>query len=251
MAEITHSVDTIYFKFENADKLGVTDYNEELYKKITAVSWSKNGKYIRSNKLKTSLHQYVMAYWYGEEELDKAKKEGFIVEHHNNDGFDCRISNLSFAPEDQNKAKAFTYDKMRKDLMQSIAINFYKDFETGRYQITLGFNKPHWIIDRSQKKNIEVTAIYLLYNDDFFRTLNDATNILHEMKQYRQFKLSSLRYEEIHYTEAIYTLLDEDTPEDQVFFIGEDGQVVVRLGTPHLIITQIGENKDLYKKKDS
>jgi hypothetical protein len=248
-AEITHTEDKIFFKFKNATKLGITDYTDELLKKIKAESWHVSGDYIKCSRLKMSLHHFVMTHWYGEEKLTEAKKNGYIVEHHNNDGFDCRISNLSFAPELLNKAKAFTYDKMRVEMIENIAINFYKDFETGRYQITIGFNKPYYVVNPKQNTAIDVTDIYLLYNGDFYRTMMDATNILHEIKEYGQLKFSNLRYDDFYYKEAIH--IPADVPEEQLTFVDDEGRVTVRLGTPHLIINQIGEDKDLYKKKDS
>lgn len=214
--EITHTEDKIYFKFENVNKLGFTDYDKKLFEKIRAVKWTvSNGRYIYSSKLKMSLHQIVMAHWYGEEALTESKKAGYIVEHHNNIGFDCQISNLSFAPEPQNKQKAFGYDKERLTMLENIAINFYKDFETGRYQITIGFNKPYFIVNPKQNTAIDVAVIFLIYNDDFYRTMTDATNILHELKEYGKLEFSNLRNVGFHYKEAIH--IPADAPENQVF----------------------------------
>ncbi|WP_336775090.1 hypothetical protein [Paenibacillus sp. MMO-58] len=245
MTEISHNEKSIFLKFKSADRLAITDYSEELFNKITAVGWSKNGDYVRSSKLKMSLHQLVMEHYYGVEELAAARSKGFIIEHHNNDGFDCQISNLSFAPETQNKAKAFTYDKMREDMMGSVAVNFYKDFISGRYQITIGFNKEHSFIDSSKGMAIPIVAMYFVYNNDFYRTMTDATKILHELNLYGKFDLKSLLYERYHYKEAIP--FPTDVPDDQVFYFDENGEVLIRLGTPHLVINQIAEDKDLYK----
>lgn len=214
-------------------------------KKLKSVA---KGRYLYSSTLKRSLHQVVMAHWYGEDAFAESRKRGFIVEHHNNEGFDCQISNLSFAPDRINKSKAFTYDQDRLDVMSKMAVNFYKDFKSQRYQITIGFNKSHYLVIPKQNKAINVTAIYLLYNDDFYRTLTDATTLIHEMRMYGQVKLSNLRYEKMQYEEAILVEL-EPGKEDALFFEHE-GKFVIRLGTERAIINAISPNQNLYSNDD-
>ena len=247
--EIWSADNKIYFRDARMKGLGYTDFDEELFAKVKAVNWSvTKGRFLFSSKLQRSLHQVVMAHWYGEEAFSESRVRGFIVEHHNNEGFDCQISNLSFAPERINKSKAFTYDQDRLEVMSKMAVNFYKDFKTGRYQITIGLNKPHYIVYPEQNKAINVTALYLLYNDDFFRTLTDATTLIHEMRMYGQVKLSNLRHEELQYEEAILVEL-EPGKEDALFFEHE-GKFAIRLGTEHAVINAIAPVQELYSNDD-
>lgn len=244
---ITHSDDLIYFQDEKMKSLGFADFDEELFAKIKAVKWTvSKGRYLYSSSLKKSLHQLVMAHWYGEEAFAESRKNDFIIEHHNNEGFDCQLSNLSFALARVNKAKAFTYDQDRLEVMPRMAVNFYKDFKSGQYQITIGCNKPHYLV--IQNKAVNVTAIYLLYNDDFFRTMTDATTLINEMKKYGKIKLSGLRCEKFQYEEAILVEL-EPGQEDEVFFEHE-GKFAMRLGTDHAFINAIAPNQSLYRNND-
>ncbi|QIZ08383.1 hypothetical protein HFZ78_18045 [Priestia megaterium] len=82
----------------------------------------------------------MMIHWYGVEALKEAYEKNFIVEHMNNDPFDCSIHNLSFAPNNVNIAKGQTYDVERKEGIPIAAVNMFKDFESQKFQITIGFN---------------------------------------------------------------------------------------------------------------
>ena len=244
---ITHSDNSINFQDEKMEPLGYTDYDEELLAKIMAVKWTvSKGRYLYSSSLKKTLHQLVMIHWYGEEAFAQAKKNGFIVEHHNNEGFDCRISNLSFALARHNKAKAFTYDQDRLEVMSKMAVNFYKDYKSGRYQITVAFNKSHYLVINN--KIVNVTAIYLLYINDFFRTMTDATILINEMQKNGRFKLSGLRYEKLQYEEA--KLLDLEPGQEEAIFFELEGKSAIRLGTDHAIMNQISPDQSLYINND-
>lgn len=148
---VSHDESRIYFKQEQGSFFGYTDYTHELWKKISSVNWyvsqadidkgNKTYIYTGSSKFDSykKLHQVVMIHWYGIEKFTEAYENDFIVEHHDNDAFNCLIENLSFAPNSVNLAKAHTYDKERKEALPLVAINFFKDFTTQKYQITLGF----------------------------------------------------------------------------------------------------------------
>ncbi|ALC87394.1 hypothetical protein AM499_17415 [Bacillus sp. FJAT-22090] len=143
-----------------------------------------------------------MIHWYGLERFEEVKDKGFIVEHHDNDAFNCLIENLSFAPNDVNLAKAHTYDKERKTSLPYIAINFFKDFKSKKYQITLGFNVEFFLTQKEVTKSI--TSLKLLYADDFRIVFNDASNLLYNLTEYKQFDLRKLQYIDYTYTETIY-----------------------------------------------
>lgn len=82
-----------------------------------------------------------MEFYYGEGAIKKADEKGFVVNHIDNNGFNCRVSNLCFIPNDLNKAKGLTFDKRRREMVDDLTLTFYKDFITGQFPITITFNK--------------------------------------------------------------------------------------------------------------
>lgn len=95
-----------------------------------------------------------------------------------------------------------------------------------------------------RSKAINVTAIFLLYNDDFYRTLTDATILIHEMRAYGQVKLSNLRFEKMQFEEAI--LVDLEPGKEDALFFEHEGKFAIRLGTGHAIINAISPDQALY-----
>jgi hypothetical protein len=82
----------IYITFSNGDetKIGYTDDIEGLRQIVESSSWSNwKDKYIYSGKYKKYLHQVVMEFWHGTENFQKAKVMGFVVDHIDNNGFNC------------------------------------------------------------------------------------------------------------------------------------------------------------------
>lgn len=218
---IYHEKNYIYFKDNEQNILGYTNYDKGLWESIQDLNWgvnwgkaNSNGKkkgYIGtgSSKLgkRNKLHQIVMAHWYGEETVDIAYSQKFIIEHMDNNPFDCTVENLSFAPNNVNIAKGQVYDVERREALESIAVNIYKDFESGKYQITIGFNKLSYIV--IEERPISVTVMRLVYEDDYRRALMDAENILYEFKERKKLKLNNLNYIDMEYIPA-YTIESED-----------------------------------------
>ena len=67
-------------------------------------------------------------------------QKGFVVDHLNNNHTDCRISNLEFLKKAYNTAKGQAFDVDSKMMKHHMAVNIFKDFSTGCYQITIGCN---------------------------------------------------------------------------------------------------------------
>jgi hypothetical protein len=178
--------DRINFLDEEQGILGYTDYTEELWNKINLVNWkvkwgkenSQGGRkgYIGTYSKKLGdykmLHQIVMIHWYGFEALKEAYEKDFIVEHMDNNSFNCCTNNLCFAPNNVNIAKGQTYDKERIEAFPIVAISMFKDFETQKFQITVGFNKE--VFKQTQNDLVGINDIRLVYDNNYRRTLMDA-----------------------------------------------------------------------------
>lgn len=73
-----------------------------------------------------------------------AKKQslnGYMVDHMDNNGYNCCVENLFFLLENENKAKGFALDQYSKEKTH-IALTLCRDFETKHFQITIVFNYP-------------------------------------------------------------------------------------------------------------
>ena len=109
--------------------------------------------------------------------MKRSKKNGYVVDHMNNRHEDCRITNLEFLKKNRNTAKGqeFDIDSNDEKLVRQIALNIFKDFSTGHYQITIGCNVPSVWIDDSGKK-FQIESIKLLYTGDY----NTYPSIIHD-----------------------------------------------------------------------
>lgn len=253
---ITYDEQKIYFKNEEFSFFGYTSYTPEMLEKVLSVNWyvsekkflKKEKTYIETHSKKLgnykALHQIVMIHWYGLEKFEEVKSKGFIVEHHDNDAFNCLIENLSFAHNDINLAKAHTYDKERIVAFPTVAINFFKDFDTQRYQITLGFNTDFFLsLADGTKKS--VTSLQFLYEDDFRIVFNDASNMLYNLMEYKKLELNKLQFVDYTFTETIYIRPDEDGNLPVMVEVNGKWAVVLSEKTR---IHSVAPDRDLYKK---
>lgn len=257
LLNITH--DERYIKFTNKDinLYGYTTYTERVWEKIKDLNWYVDeNKFIKGEKTYIytgsskfgkykDLHQIIMLIWYGVDKIKEAYDQRFIVEHHDNNAFNCSIENLSFASNDINIAKAHTFDKERPRLIDKVTVNFFKDFKSRKYQITLGFNKPYTLVEGSQTTN--VTAMYLLYSDDFRLVFTDASRIVWDLLEKDSIDLTLLRYidREIQPDIYIYARNGEELPSFMII----DGQPVVIL-SDKLRLNRVSPRKGLYGNND-
>ena len=151
---------------EGWPRVGFTSYRDDYYAELTSVTWHRQNGYLRNSKL-GYLHRYIASKWYGIDLLEEITSAGWVVDHLNNDGFDCTISNLAFLHSDENKAKGFTVDKKRHELRERLALNFFRDFSTGMYQMTLFFNEEAYFQDPVTEQNVPVVGVRLLYDCDY------------------------------------------------------------------------------------
>jgi hypothetical protein len=227
------------------NKVAYTEYDEELYEKIKSFCWSKSNDYLYSSGAKDYLHRFVMKHWYGEKTVKDATNKGFVVDHLDNNGFNCKISNLHFLYNNVNKAKGLTYDRDRASYSDMAALHIFKDFKTKQYQITIGFNQPTEYIKNDRK--ISIVDVKLLYSDDFLIVLNDAAEIIHKLEKYGRFEITKLNYIDGSYTEAIFINPSELTPEEiQVgYFIRNEEMFVLQGGK--IKLHKVEQDKNLYK----
>ncbi|TKI93612.1 hypothetical protein FC702_33330 [Bacillus cereus] len=153
----------------------------------------------------------MMKLWYGDNAIETAYAKKYIIEHHNNDAFDCKIQNLSFASNDLNLTKAHSFDKNQPKLIQKAAVNFYKDFKTQKYQITIICTDDFMVIQDG--KIIQIERCYLTYEDNFRIVYTDANRIVDDFLEVGSVNFRLLSFKGFSYKEA-------------EFFVPENGQVV-------------------------
>lgn len=168
-----------------------SDYVDELQ----SLTWSKKGKYLYNNKLKMYLHVYVMRKWYGDELYEKMKSEDYVIDHIDNNGYNCCIDNLWFLNSNENKAKGLTLDKLSAD-RRYMALSIYKDFDTQLFQITIVFNYPAKL--ETMGENAVVELAYLLYDCEYEIVINDARLMLYDYRMGYMFRPSKLSFVDYH-----------------------------------------------------
>jgi hypothetical protein len=134
--------DTITISRDEWDALAFATYREDYYEELSTHAWSLKKGYPDNATLGGGLHRYMMAKWYGEDVLKDFTDRGYVVDHMNNNHMDCRITNLEFLKKAYNTAKGQAFDVDAREMQYRIAVNIFKDFTTGYYQITIGCNDP-------------------------------------------------------------------------------------------------------------
>lgn len=126
--------------------------------------------------------------------LSEMTSQGWVVDHMNNDGFDCRISNLEFLPTRHNIAKGQTVDVEAEALRRHIALSMFKDFSTGFYQIHICCNDPISLWNAATREAQPLARIMFLYDCDYRIVVNDARDILLDYELYKKIPLEKLHY---------------------------------------------------------
>lgn len=205
---VTQDENRITFISKDNEVYGSTEYTSHLWNIIEGFNWYvsnadlKNGKrtYIYTGsvpftKRYRKLYEIVMCAWYGKEIVDQMRDEKFIIEHLDNDPHNCSIENLTFAHEDLNKAKAFSFDKSRPLLQAKVAMNIFKNFSTQEYEITLGFNDSYTLTTddiQGKSKTIPLNALYLKYKDDFETLIMEANFIANSFMKELELNIDAL-----------------------------------------------------------
>lgn len=184
--------DEIHIFRDAWNQAAMTTFREDYYDELTSVTWTANNGYLFNRKLGL-LHRYIMGKWYGVETVQKLLQQGWVVDHMNNDGFDCRISNLEFLLSRHNVAKGQTVDVEIEKLRWHIALTLYKDFSTGFYQIHIGCNDPILFVNSETGEVRNLARLKLLYNCDYRIVINDAEQILLNYDLYKKVPIDMLQ----------------------------------------------------------
>lgn len=223
----SHRDDEVEIYREEWKKVALTTYREDYYDELTSVTWTESKGYLTNGKL-GALHRYIMEKWYGAEMLSEMTSQGWVVDHLNNDGFDCRISNLEFLPTRHNIAKGQTVDVEADAMRQHIALSMFKDFSTGLYQIHVDCNDPISLYNATTGELRPLAKLKLLYNCDYRIVINDARDILLNYDLYKNFKLQSL-----HCTDWKAEFFEMIVPKEEEIgrpFIERDGKLYACIG---------------------
>lgn len=233
--------DTIHIIDEALPCIAELDYTKELWDLVNEVNWTiqknRDGdpKYLFSNKIKKFLHQAVMDYFFGEEVRNSAYEKGMIIEHINNNGFDCRICNLYFLLKIKNTYKGWYYDKLRSTSMRITALNIFHIIKNHTFQITMGFNSSF-----ANRDGKIINTLKLLYDSDYCTVLQDAESILEEMNS-GHFNITDMKHkyrfkdQRIEFSPQI--ILTEE--EKQL----KSGNLIFRDGLP-LFLAGTGKDED-------
>lgn len=213
---------------DNWTKLAFAEFREDYYEELTSVTWSKNGDALYSNKLRCYLHQYIIEKWYGKEMLDEMYKNGFIIEHLDNNEFNNSISNLEFLLQDYNTAKGQSLDKDIIKYRDKIALRMYKNFDSSTYEISIAFNEP---FDESGFIK-PIQAMHFLYECDYYGVILDANRIIHDYITLGEIPIKKLSHTKMIIDYAQFISLTKEEVER----IGNGkGGIIERNGKTYLI----------------
>lgn len=175
----TISGDTVSIFRPGWESVAYASIKDDYVEELLSLNWVINNGYLYSSKKKMYLHIYIMRKWYGDEKYEKMLEEGFVVDHMDNNSFNCRIDNLSFLSSYENKAKGMNVDRLSATKTH-IALTFYKDFHTELIQIAIAFNFPAIAKIKNLSSPAVIDLAYLLYDREYELVLNDARTILYD-----------------------------------------------------------------------
>ena len=209
------------------DSIAFTTYREDYFEELTSATWTESKGYLVNPKL-GALHRYIMSKWYGEDLLSEMTRQGWVVDHMNNEGFDCRISNLEFLSTRHNVAKGQTVDVDAENLRYHIALSMFKDFSTGLYQIHVCCNDAISLWNTATGEARPLARIMFLYDCDYRLVINDARDILLNYDLYKKIPLEKLHYVDFKPEFCEWVVPRED--EKGRPFIERDGTLYACIG---------------------
>lgn len=239
--EITHENDKIYLRFSNpeAQFLGFADYTDELWEIINSTKWRIKEKYIYAGN--KSLHRTVMDYWYGKECCEEMSKNEFVIDHIDNNGFNCLYENLAFLSRSKNwHYKGNYYDKERIETIPIAAVNIMKKMGGDKFQITIGFNVP---LVNSQGQ--QFSAAFFVYDtNDYDLVLSDALTLIESAKK-GEIDFRHLRFDR-YKLEPFYMVKINGPSLPSGSIIDVDGKILIVHRFDYPVIQKIAPDNTLW-----
>jgi hypothetical protein len=245
--KVTHDSKTITINRPTFKCLASVTYTEDLYNMVVSTTWtrvtSETGKdYLKSTKYGL-LHQLVIRYFYGEDVLNEAYKNNYVIDHLDNNGYECTYENLTLIPKKENSAKGLTYDIERAESIRKFAINITKDFDTGEFQISIAFNQLANI--RIGDEEIPLVTLYLRYGTEYKTAFIDARSVLNDLNEKGSLNFSNLRHKGFDYRKAEVMFATHE--EIASGFVIRDGQIYGLQGSQHTFMIKPNHSKELHK----
>jgi len=222
------------------NKLAFVDYNDTLFEMIKKARFripegeeeKKAYKYLYSNEYKKALHQIVFDYYFGEDVRKKAYESGYIIEHLDNDGYNCQISNLFILKKIKNTYKGWHFDKLVSESLPVISLKIYHVIENKTFQVVIFFNQT--FIGKNDKEDLE--SIKLLYEYNYDIVLQDAEQILESILESRSINLKEwsklYRYKDIRIRHRpTIELSEEEKSQGGGTLIWRDGVAYLLIGS--------------------
>lgn len=235
----------ISFYKQGWNSIAQVDYSEENFELIKNNKWSIKGDYIFSNSLKKYLHRIIMERKIGIDGLTNLTKNGFVVDHINNDEpFNCCSDNLHIIHGNLNKAKGLTVDKDIEKIRINVAIGLYC-LDNNCYQITIGFNKPTIFIN--EKENFYITGAYLDF-DNFNKCYNAIQIIITWANNKGKLNFYNLQASKIILEKQLSIQLTEEEKNNGATFITRNNQTFMRINNnpqngPIMIIHKLSKKQ--------
>lgn len=226
-------------------------YTEELYEKISSVTWTvkrsdTDKEYLKSTKFGL-LHQLVIEHFYGKEVLSEAYVNDYVIDHLDNNRYECTYENLALIPKKENSAKGLTYDIERKEVIRKFSINITRDMATKEFQISVIFNQPYNLISKLDNGVIPLHVLYFRYGSDYKTAFIDARGILHDLNSIGIIDFANLRYTAWDYRKA--EMVYAQPEEIKTGIVVKDGQIYFVQGSPNILCIKVAHNKELHQKK--
>lgn len=231
--------DQIHINIKNTKKLAFVNYTDELIEIIKAAKFRipssteriKEYKYPYSNAYNKTLHQIVFDYYFGEETRKDLYEKDYIIEHLDNNGFNCDISNLFVLKKVKNTYKGWNFDKEVQEAKPIIALRIYHIITNRTFQIVIAFNKAFC----SEKTKKTLSTVKLLYNYNYEIVLQDAEQILETILNTGKINFNKWRelYRfndiDIEYDPEI-ELSDQEKMQSPGTLIFRDGKAMLLIG---------------------
>lgn len=232
--------DKISINIKGLNKLAFVDYTPEMYELINNARFRipkdeaarEQYKYPYSNEYKKTLHQISFDYYFGVELREDAYAKDYIIEHLDNNGFNCSISNLFLLRKNKKTYKGWHFDKLVNDNKHIAALTVYHILENKTFQVTIVFNAAY----KNPVTGMLLQKVRLLYSYNYEIVLQDAEQIIEAISNGEEIHFEKwkeiYRFKDIRFEYAAEVeLTDEEKKQTPGTLIMRDGQYYILIGT--------------------